>query len=438
MTEHAASSHATLLLVDDEASILSSLRRLFRPHNYRILLAESGAAGLELLEKEAVDLVISDMRMPEMDGAQFLEKVRARWPGTSRILLTGYADITSTINAINKGEIYRYITKPWDDNDIVMVVREALEHKRLKAENERLLALTQAQNQELKSLNAGLEERVMQRTAELLEANSSLKTANGRLKQNFLVSIKMFSGLMELREGSVGGHSRRVADLARKLAIALEADAKTQQDVFVAGLLHDIGKIGFSDAMLGKSVAAMTSEELGRYRKHPLSGTDALLPLPELRDAAALIRSHHERFDGTGFPDRIVGIGIPLGARILAVANDYDGLQIGTTFENKMTVDAALRYISESRGKRYCPTVVDALKKIMGGVDEDVVREISVTADKLMPGMVLAKDIVTRDGILLLAADFVLDEMLVRELRKFFNYEAPGATILIRADQCGR
>ena len=140
----------TLLFVDDEASILSSLRRLFRQHGYNILIAESGAQGLEILEKEAVDLVVSDMRMPEMDGAKFLEQVRLHWPHVVRILLTGYADVTSTIDAINRGEIYRYIAKPWDDNDIVLTVRDALERKRLESENLRLLALTQRQNEELK------------------------------------------------------------------------------------------------------------------------------------------------------------------------------------------------------------------------------------------------------------------------------------------------
>jgi response regulator RpfG family c-di-GMP phosphodiesterase len=122
----------TLLLVDDEPSILSALRRLFRPCGYRILTSESGAGGLELLAKEDVDLVISDMRMPEMDGAQFLEQVRTGWPRIIRILLTGYADITSTVNAINKGEIYRYVSKPWDDHDIVLMVRDALERQRLQ------------------------------------------------------------------------------------------------------------------------------------------------------------------------------------------------------------------------------------------------------------------------------------------------------------------
>ena len=180
MTE--ASDAPTLLLVDDEPSILSALRRLFRPHGYRIFTAESGAAGLAILEQESIDLIISDMRMPEMDGATFLKQVRQRWPQAMRILLTGYADITSTVSAINEGEIYRYIAKPWDDTEMLTVVREATERQRLESENRRLTALTQAQNEELKSLNASLEQKVAERTAELRQALSFVEQAHGELK----------------------------------------------------------------------------------------------------------------------------------------------------------------------------------------------------------------------------------------------------------------
>lgn len=425
----------TLLFVDDEASILSSLRRLFRPHGYRILTAESGAAGLALLENEAVDLIISDMRMPEMDGAKFLEKVRAKNPRIVRILLTGYADITSTINAINKGEIYRYVAKPWDDNDIVLVVRDALAHQRLEAENARLLALTQTQNEELKVLNTGLEARVKERTAELEQVNSFLNQANDKLKQNFIVSIKVFSGLMELREGSVGGHSRRVADLARKVAIQMGVDAKGQQDIFVAGLLHDIGKIGFSDAMLAKATPKMTSDELQRYRKHPLNGANALMPLSDLKGVADLIRAHHERFDGQGFPDGIIGLGIPLGARILAVANDYDGLQIGTASDKRFSPDEARALIVQARGKRYCPQVVDALIELQGKPHEEPAREMDVPVKKLEAGMVLARDLLARDGTLLLAADYLLDAKLVHEIQAYAEREGLALVLKIRTDK---
>lgn len=125
---------ATILCVDDEPNILAALRRLFRTQGFQVLLADGGRAGLEVLENNAVDLVISDMRMPEMNGAEFLEAVRARWPDTMRLLLTGYADTQLIQDAINHGEIFRYITKPWDDKDILAIVREALEQKAVERE----------------------------------------------------------------------------------------------------------------------------------------------------------------------------------------------------------------------------------------------------------------------------------------------------------------
>jgi response regulator RpfG family c-di-GMP phosphodiesterase len=127
----------TVLFVDDESNILSALRRLFRPLNYKVLTANSGAQGLELMAQEPVDLVISDMRMPEMDGAQFFEKVRDGWPDSVRILLTGYADISSAVAAINKGEIYRYVSKPWEDSELIATVKEALQRKQLEIEKRR-------------------------------------------------------------------------------------------------------------------------------------------------------------------------------------------------------------------------------------------------------------------------------------------------------------
>jgi len=203
---------ATVLFVDDEANILSSLKRLFRPLGYRIFTAEGGAAGLQVFEQNPIDLVISDMRMPEMNGAEFLEKIRAKWPDAVRILLTGYADVGSTIAAINKGEIYRYIAKPWDDNDIVLTVKHALERKNLELEKQRLEALTLKQNEALKDINANLEAKVRDRTEEVRQTMGFLEVAHKKLKESYLISLKVFSNLMELREGAIAGHSRRVAD----------------------------------------------------------------------------------------------------------------------------------------------------------------------------------------------------------------------------------
>ena len=169
MTEPAVAAPATLLLVDDEANILSSLRRLFRPEGYRILTAESGPEGLELIAAERVDLVISDMRMPGMDGAAFLAHVRERSPDSVRILLTGYADINATVSAINEGEIYRYVAKPWDDRDMLLMVRDVLQRRALERENAALAALTRRQNEELQAANSSLERKVAERSPDLCQ-----------------------------------------------------------------------------------------------------------------------------------------------------------------------------------------------------------------------------------------------------------------------------
>ncbi|SDH60647.1 HD domain-containing phosphohydrolase [Propionivibrio dicarboxylicus] len=427
----------TVLLVDDEPNILSSLRRLLRPTGYRTITAESGRAGLEILEKEHVDLVISDMRMPEMDGARFLEEVRNRWPGIVRILLTGYADISSTIAAINRGEIYRYISKPWNDHDLLLVIREALENSRLRGENERLLALTQAQNEALKDLNAGLEDKVKQRTAEIEQINSFLNLANDKLKQNFLISIKIFSGLIELRGNNVGGHSRRVADLARRLSAKLGMTSREQHDIFYAALLHDIGKIGFPDTLIAKPVSKMSSDELVLYRKHPGIGASALTALEELADVARYVRTHHERFDGLGFPDGLEGNAIPRGGRLLAVINEYDSLQGGMMSEKRMSADEARKYIEQSRGKRFDPEIVDAFSALLDTIAEESIRDKAVYYTDLCSGMVLSRDIFSKEGLLLLAADFVLDARVIRQIQEYAKREKLQITVHVHLDPPG-
>ena len=428
----AGEATVTLLLVDDEPSILSALRRLLRKSGYTIHTAESGKTGLEILEREPVDLVISDMRMPEMDGARFLEQVKARWPATVRLLLTGYSDVTSTIDAINRGEIYRYIAKPWNDDDLVLIVRDALERQRLTRENARLLALSQAQNEELKDLNANLEEKVRQRTAEIAQINDFLNLANERLKQNFLTSIKMFTGLIELRAGAMAGHSRRVADLARRLAKHVGVDPREQQDIFFAALLHDIGKIGFTDSLLARPVSRMSGEDLVFYRKHSATGAAALMPLDELKQAAQIVRAHHERFDGQGYPDGLEGERIPLGARIISIANDYDSLQNGMLAERRMSPEEAQALLVQSRGKRYDAQLVDAFIEMLGGLKKEVVLEKPVSHADLKVGMVLSRDLVSREGVLLLSSDYILDTSLIRQIQDYARRENHTAPIYIR------
>lgn len=418
----------TILCVDDEPNILSSLRRLFRTQGFQVRVAESGLAGLALMESESIDLVISDMRMPEMDGAKFLEHVRTRWPDTVRLLLTGYADIDSIIEAINRGEIYRYITKPWDDHDIVLIVRQALERKTLEQEKKQLEALIVQQNQDLKILNASLEAKVEARTAELKVANDSLQGANEQLKSSFVTLIKVFSTILEMRGGNLSGHSRRVADLSRKIAHKLGLDSKQTQEIFVAGLLHEIGKIGFADELLSTPVAMMKGPQMDIYRKHAVQAEQILLPLQDLRGASEIIRAQFERFDGTGFPDRLADEKIPIGARILTLASDFDNMQIGTLTQRHLNPDEAKIIVVHSSGKRYDPAVVAAFVGVMNGptkeeVEKERISESEVMARDLKVGDVLSRDLITPNGLLMLSTGHVLDQ---RTIRKIIDFERSG------------
>jgi response regulator RpfG family c-di-GMP phosphodiesterase len=389
-----------------------------------VLAAESGQAGLDLLESEAIDLVISDMRMPQMDGVVFLEHVRQRKPDVLRLLLTGYADIGSIMGAINRGEIYRYIAKPWDDNDIILTVKDALERSALVQEKKRLEALVLAQNEELKSINASLEIKVEARTAELRQSNVALNTANDKLKNNFLTSIKMFTALIELRDTKLAGHSRRVADTARRLAQALGLDNRQAQEIFVAGLLHAIGMVGFDDELLQTSVESMTPRQREAYRKHPARAEQLLMPLLELKATTEIIGGQLERFDGSGYPQGLAGKHIGLGARILAVASDYDSLQIGILEPRQLSRLEALEVISQRSGHDYDPAVVNAFQDVYRDLAPEKIASgpsttKTVKSRDLAAGMVLARDMTSPTGLLLLTAGHVLDDAVLRKILSF-------------------
>jgi response regulator RpfG family c-di-GMP phosphodiesterase len=416
----------SLLLVDDEPNILNALRRLLHGRGYRIHTAAGGGAGLELLAREPVDLVISDMRMPEMDGAEFLGRVRKDWPATVRVLLTGYADIASTVEAINRGEIFRYVSKPWDEAHLLSVIEQGLERKALEREKRRLEALTLQQNLELAELNRTLEKRVEQRTAEL-------KDAHAKLRAGFLNTVRAFSSVVELRHGTMAGHSRRVAEHVRNVAHRLKVPPDAAQEMLFAALLHDIGKIGLEDRILAQPLPKLTVEQRLEYMKHPVKGEALLMAMESLQGAASIIRMHHERLDGSGYPDQLQGPDIPQGARILAVADDYDEMIHGCLLEKPCTAGAAREHLLRGRGRRYDTAAVDAfLELLRPNASSAWLPEREIGTELIVPGMVLTRDLLSREGMLLLARDHVLDPVLIRQILAYERSEGLPVTLFVR------
>ncbi|WDD94615.1 response regulator [Burkholderia sp. FERM BP-3421] len=425
-----------VLLVDDEPNVLSALKRVLRVARYDVRTAESGEAALDLLTSTEVDLIVSDMRMPHMNGSDFLARCRTMWPETMRILLTGYSEIDSVVRAVNEGGIYRYLNKPWDDQDLLLTIGQALEQRRLRAEAMRLAALTQTQNETLRRFNDELERQVRARTEEIGQTVMFLEAAQRDLKSNFTAMAQVCANMVELRCGSGGGQAMRIGEIAKHLASSLEMSALQTQEVYFAGLLHGIGKLSLPDALLHKPIAKMSTEERHLFHQHPLRAQMVLTPVDQLHQVASIIGHQFERFNGRGIPDGLVGNDIPLGSRIIAVARDFDGLCHGD-IGVQHTRDQALDALRSQAGIRYDPQVVGRLITLMKNpVISGMAASISeVSAAGLVEGMRLADDLRTRRGVLLMAKGSAMSAHQIELIRRFEAHEDSPFKILIQASR---
>jgi putative nucleotidyltransferase with HDIG domain len=343
-----------VLFVDDEVNIRRALARLFRTEPYRVLQAGSAEEALRILESESVQVVVSDQRMPGMHGATLLSRVRERWPETIRIMLTGYTEIDVAVEAINQGEVYRLITKPWNDEELRATIRTAIDAWRMRREIDRLNRVTHEQNLELQEMNRTLESKVHERTRQVQNKHQELRLA-------YLSTVRALAEAIDAKDPYTRGHSERVGVYSSRIARELGCEARFIERIYLAGLLHDIGKIGIRDHIITKP-GPLTQQEYEEVKKHPAIGARILEPVDFLSDIVRCVRHHHEWYDGTprGYPDGLKGAEIPYPSRIILVADTVEAMTSDRPYRTSMSMGRVVEEVQIFSGTQFDPAVADA------------------------------------------------------------------------------
>jgi len=399
-----------VLLVDDEANVLSSLRRLFRKVDCEIIIANSGQEGLEKLKENRIDVIVSDARMPEMTGPEFLAIAAKEYPDTERILLTGYADMQATIDAINLGRINHYIEKPWDDEKLVKLVKKSLSVIELRKQNEQLRERVAEQNEELKAVNESLEEKVEERTKQLQESHN-------KLQESYRHTVDLFAHFLDQRQHGDLVSSQYVLTLVRYVAEILGMNKKEQAPLYYATKLRYLGQLSMPDELISIPIEDLNKEQLAVYEQYPSLGSTLLMSIPPLKSAANVIAQHKEYLNGKGFPNKDFGEHIDRSSQILAVVNDYIELISGRLQSQALTPEEAVRFIEARQDDYYAPDIVDALKTALKhDLTEQAQPETLVWSKQLQPGMVLSRDVLNENGSLLLTKGTLLEQDIIDKL----------------------
>jgi putative nucleotidyltransferase with HDIG domain len=334
---------AKILVVDDEEAIREVVSTLLEAQGYDCATVSNGLLAQEYLEKNSADLILSDMVMPEMDGLSLLEWQRKHDADIPVIMVTAMHDLSTALEAIRRGA-YDYILKPFEKDQLYLGVRRALEHRRLLLENQHY--------------QRNLEHLVEERTAQL-------KGALEQLEQSYDDTLEALGGALDLKDAETEGHCKRVTAFTIAIAKAMRVDPLLLPQIARAAFLHDIGKMAIPDQILRKP-GPLTDAEREVMRTHCDIGYNMVTRIPFLREAAEIVLSHQEFFDGTGYPRGLRGEKIPLGARIFAVADALDAMISDRPYRKALPISHARDEIKRCAGTQFDPAVVEVFLAMPG------------------------------------------------------------------------
>ena len=345
------------LVVDDEPRLRQVLVHLMKSDGFTCFEAGNGEEALGHLQRHPITLVMSDLRMPKMDGLELLRQVRSRWPDVAVVMITAVADVEVAVSCLAIGAM-DYLTKPFHLEEVRARVAQAMENRRLVIEN--------------RGYQVSLQEKVA------VQAR--------RLEELFMASIQSLAEVLELKDPYTRGHSVRVSHYSAVIARELGLDGEMLRQIELGGHVHDIGKIGVREEVLNKP-GKLTEGEYEHIMTHPVVGWRILAPLlAETPVALNIVRSHHERFDGLGRPDHLAGTAIPLEARIAAAADAFDAMTSDRPYRpDGLSVEVAIRDLHRCSGTQFDPDVVVALVRASDAGTLTVVRR--PTAPYGMPVM---------------------------------------------------
>jgi putative nucleotidyltransferase with HDIG domain len=325
-----------ILVVDDEEAIREVVSTLLDSQGYKCTPAGNGRLARECLLGKSVELVLSDMVMPEMDGLKLLEWVREYDKDLPVIMVTAMHDLSTALEAIRRGA-YDYILKPFEKDQLFLSVRRALEHRQLVLEN--------------RNYQRNLEKLVEERTAQL-------RGALHQLERSYDDTLEALGGALDLKDAETEGHCKRVTAYTLAIAKAMKVEVPMLPQFARGAFLHDIGKMAIPDSILRKP-GPLTAEEQTVMRKHCAIGHEMLSRIPFLSDVAEIVLAHQEFFNGSGYPRGLKGEEIPLGARIFAVADTLDAMTSDRPYRRGLSLETAKAEIKRCAGTQFDPDVVD-------------------------------------------------------------------------------